>query len=41
VWLFGTNDDAPEDLRMDVFMATLVYAWHPLVEGMQRLEGGE
>ena len=35
------NDDAPEDLRMDVFMATLVYAWHPVIEGMRRLEGGE
>ena len=35
------NDDAPDDLRMDVFMATLVYGWHPLVEGAKRLEGGE
>ena len=33
------NDDAPEDLRMDVFMATLVYGWHPIIEGMKRLEG--
>ena len=33
------NDDAPEDLRMDVFMVSLVYGWHPLVEGMRRLEG--
>ena len=33
------NDDAPDDLRMDVFMATLVYGWHPLVEGAKRLEG--
>jgi hypothetical protein len=33
------NDDAPDDLRMDVFMATLVYGWHPLVEGARRLEG--
>jgi len=35
------NDDGPEDLRMDMFMATLVYAWHPIVEGMNRLKGGE
>jgi hypothetical protein len=35
------NDDDPTDLRMDVFMTTLVYAWHPLVEGMNRLKSGE
>ncbi len=33
------NDNAPDDLRMDVFMVTLVLGWHPLVEGMHRLEG--
>jgi outer membrane protein assembly factor BamA len=33
------NDNAPEDLRMDVFMVSLVYGWHPLVEGARRLEG--
>jgi len=33
------NDDAPGDLRMDSFMVTLVYGWHPLVEGMKRLKG--
>jgi hypothetical protein len=33
------NDNAPEDLRMNKFMVTLVYGWHPLVEGMQRLKG--
>ena len=32
------NDDAPGDLQMDGFMATLVFGWHPLVEGMRRLE---
>jgi hypothetical protein len=32
------NDDAPEDLRMDVFMVSLVYGWHPLLEGARRLE---
>jgi hypothetical protein len=32
------NDSDPEDLRMDVFMVTLVFGWHPIVEGMQRLK---
>jgi hypothetical protein len=33
------SDNAPEDLRMDVFMVTLVWGWHPIIEGMQRLKG--
>ena len=33
------NDNAPTDLRMDVFMVTLVAGWHPVVEGMKRLQG--
>jgi hypothetical protein len=32
------NDDAPGDLSMDGFMATLVFGWHPLVEGSRRLK---
>ncbi|WP_120797750.1 transporter [Thiocapsa rosea] len=32
------NDDAPGDLRMDGFMATLVFGWHPLLEGSRRLK---
>jgi len=32
------NDSAPDDLRMNVFMVTLVYGWHPMVEGMRRLK---
>jgi len=32
------NDNAPDDLRMNKFMVTLVYGWHPLIEGMQRLK---
>jgi len=32
------NDNAPEDLRMNKFMVTLVYGWHPMVEGMRRLK---
>jgi len=33
------NDSAPGDLRMDAFMVTLVYGWHPMIEGMRRLKG--
>ena len=33
------NDSAPGDLRMDSFMVTLVFGWHPLIEGMRRLKG--
>jgi hypothetical protein len=32
------NDSAPNDLRMDNFMITLVYGWHPLIEGSRRLK---
>jgi hypothetical protein len=31
------NDEAPDDLRMDNFMVTLVFGWHPLLEGARRL----
>jgi len=33
------NDNAPGDLRMDSFMVTLVYGWHPILEGSRRLKG--
>jgi hypothetical protein len=33
------NDKAPDDLRMDSFMVTLVFGWHPLLEGARRLHG--
>jgi Putative MetA-pathway of phenol degradation len=33
------NDTAPDALRMDTFMVTLVYGWHPMIEGMRRLKG--
>jgi hypothetical protein len=33
------NDDAPDDLSMDMFMVTLVYGWHPIIEGSRRLQG--
>jgi len=32
---------APEDLKMDGFRITLLYGWHPLIEGMRRLKGSE
>ena len=32
------NDEDPEDLSMDMFMVTLVYGWHPLIEGSKRLQ---
>jgi hypothetical protein len=33
------NDSSPGDLRMDSFMVTLVFGWHPLLEGSRRLKG--
>ena len=33
------NDSAADDIKMDVFMVSLVFGWHPLVEGMHRLQG--
>jgi hypothetical protein len=35
------HDDDPGDLQMDAFMVTLVYGWHPLIEGMKRLKSEE
>jgi hypothetical protein len=32
------NDSAATDMRMDGFMVTLVFGWHPVVEGMRRLK---
>jgi hypothetical protein len=32
------NDSDPTDLRMDEFRISLVFGWHPLIEGMNRLE---
>ena len=32
------NDSAATDMRMDGFMVTLVFGWHPIVEGMRRLK---
>lgn len=32
------NDNDPGDLQMDGFMVSLVYGWHPLIEGSKRLK---
>ncbi|MCU0231921.1 MAG: transporter [Acidobacteria bacterium] len=32
------GDSGPTDVRMDGFMLTLVYGWHPMIEGMKRLK---
>jgi hypothetical protein len=32
------NSSDPTALRMDNFMFTLVYGWHPLIEGSRRLK---
>jgi hypothetical protein len=32
------SDDEPDDLQMDVFMISLVYGWHPIIEGSKRLK---
>jgi hypothetical protein len=32
------NDNSPGDLKMDGFMISLVYGWHPLIEGSRRLK---
>jgi hypothetical protein len=39
-YMSSINDSAPTDLQMDAFKLSLVFGWHPLVEGMKRL-GGE
>ena len=35
------NDKEAEDLKMDGFRITLIYGWHPIIEGMRRLNGKE
>ncbi len=35
------NDNDAEDLKMDGFCITLIYGWHKLIEGMNRLKGHE
>ena len=38
-YMSTVNDSDPEDLQMDKFMVTLTYGWHPMIEGMRRLQG--
>ena len=38
-YMATVNDSEPTDLRMDGFKISLVFGWHPLVEGMKRLQG--
>jgi hypothetical protein len=35
------GDNKPEDLRLSQFRVTLIYGWHPLIEGVKRLGGGQ
>jgi hypothetical protein len=35
------NDKAPTDLKMDGFMVSLVFGWHPMIEGSKRLKVGD
>ncbi len=35
------NDKEPGDLNIDGFRMTLIFGWHSLIEGMQRLKGAE
>jgi len=35
----AVNDSEPTDLHQDSFIFSLVYGWHPLIEGMKRLQG--
>ncbi len=40
-YVSSINDKAAEDLKMDTFRVTLIYGWHKLIEGMNRLKGNE
>jgi len=35
------NDSEPTDLKLDGFRVSAVFGWHPLIEGVERLKGGE
>jgi hypothetical protein len=34
------NDSGAGEMRMDGFQVSLVFGWHPMVEGMRRLKDG-
>jgi hypothetical protein len=40
-YMSTVSDSEPEDLNLDGFRLSAVFGWHPLIEGMKRLEGGE
>ncbi len=40
-YMSTVSDDDPGELRLGGFRLSAVYGWHPLVEGMKRLESGE
>jgi hypothetical protein len=37
-YMSTVSDSDPGDLQMDKFMVSLVYGWHPMVQGMKRLK---
>ena len=36
-YMASINDNEPTDLNIDIFKLSLVFGWHPLIEGMKRL----
>lgn len=38
-YMASINDSDPTDMQMGVFRVSLVFGWHPLIDGMNRLEG--
>ena len=38
-YMTTVNDPDPEDLKMDGFTVKLIYGWHKLIEGINRLKG--
>jgi hypothetical protein len=40
-YMTTVNDNEPDDLQMDGFRVSVVFGWHPLIEGIKRLKGGE
>lgn len=36
-YMATVSDSEPEDLRLDGFRLSLVYGWHKIIEGMERL----
>jgi len=39
-YMATVNDNEPTDLRLDGFLVSLMFGWHPLIEQMKRLQGG-